>query len=508
MSTSPESAGPHGLPTRARKWASEDDFARHRKTITELYSTTTLPDLIRTMEHDHGFFATPKMYKTRFRRWGLWKHNQAHTVVEIIRLKRERDAAHKPTTEILLNGRRVDLARVDAYLRRNSKMRRYVSSLPDSPSPTTTALICRTPSPSPPPSPPAPLLAEESLYHTLRTYYASSFASSVWTFSPPSSPAHTLTLTSLSLSQTLWLRLRTALAHLLRTPPSPSLAARLLRIAFAELTPALLSPSPSPLLPFFILHITILLRESHAALPPLFRTLEAQLLRHIADLTAAARSPGWEMWAVLCRSPARSRWHARRCAEVAGAEFSAALGGAHEVTVDLGLVGVVVGTGAGEGEVGEKSGRFGALWGRLEGEGFDGRHVDVLACWAVHLRQHRRYEEAEELILREVLRRPERMARLPGCLGGAFNLHIMLATVNVDMERYSAAEDYCQKALEIARMQWEATKDDADLFEGLDKLETCLRAQDKHEEADAVVLERQTVVKLTLEKVGEKEDSV
>jgi len=120
----------------------------------------------------------------------------------------------------------------------------------------------------------------------------------------------------------------------------------------------------------------------------------------------------------------------------------------------------------------------------------------------------RRYEEAEELILREVLRRPERMARLHVCLGSAFNLHIMLATVNIDMERYAAAEGYCRKALEIARMQVEATRDDGDLFEGLDTLETCLRAQDKHEEADAVVLERQTVVKHTMEKVGEKEDSV
>lgn len=128
--------------------------------------------------------------------------------------------------------------------------------------------------------------------------------------------------------------------------------------------------------------------------------------------------------------------------------------------------------------------------------------------WDADTVADRRYQEAEELILREVLRRPERMARLHACLESAFNLHIMLATVNIDMKRYAAAEDYCRKALELARMQLEATGEDGDLFEGLDTLETCLRAQDKHEEADAVVLERQSVVTHTLEKVGEKEDSV
>lgn len=409
MSSSPDRAGSIGLPAKARKWASDDDFTHHRKSITELYSTMTLPDLLQTMEREHNFFATyippllaspppiadpagsPKMYKTRFRRWGLWKHNQASTVVEIVRLKRERDAAHKPTTEILLHGRRVDLARIDSYLRRNDKMRRYISSLPDSPAaqpPTAAAvLICRTPSPSPSPS----LLAQdESLYRAIRSYYTSSLSTFPWDFSPSPSPAHTQTTHHLHLAQTLWSRFRTALNHLIRPPPNLALAARLLRIAFAELTTALLSPFASPLLPFWILHVAVLLREAHPSLPPAFRPLEGQLLRHVADLTAAAKTPGWEMWRVLCRSPAasRERWHVRRCSEVAGKEVEAALGETHAVAVDLGLAGVLAGTGIGERDAEEKSGRYEALWGTLsQGEEFDGRHMDVLACWAVHLRQ-------------------------------------------------------------------------------------------------------------------------
>lgn len=58
MSSSPDSAVSNGLPAKGRKWASDDDFTRHRKAITELYSTMTLPDLLQTMEREHNFYAT------------------------------------------------------------------------------------------------------------------------------------------------------------------------------------------------------------------------------------------------------------------------------------------------------------------------------------------------------------------------------------------------------------------------------------------------------------------
>jgi len=43
---------------KARKWATGDDFIKHRKLITDLYHNTTLPNLMRKMEQDHQFFAT------------------------------------------------------------------------------------------------------------------------------------------------------------------------------------------------------------------------------------------------------------------------------------------------------------------------------------------------------------------------------------------------------------------------------------------------------------------
>lgn len=39
------------------KWMSEKDFKEHRKLITELYYQTTLPNLMQTLETQHGLCA-------------------------------------------------------------------------------------------------------------------------------------------------------------------------------------------------------------------------------------------------------------------------------------------------------------------------------------------------------------------------------------------------------------------------------------------------------------------
>ncbi len=42
----------------ARKWAAEDDWERHKATITRLYETMTLAELKDHMEANHGLSAT------------------------------------------------------------------------------------------------------------------------------------------------------------------------------------------------------------------------------------------------------------------------------------------------------------------------------------------------------------------------------------------------------------------------------------------------------------------
>ncbi|KAI0136158.1 Clr5 domain-containing protein [Xylariales sp. AK1849] len=59
-------------------WATPEDFEQWRSTITRLYMEEGrgLKDVMDVMEHDHGFFATMKMYKYRLARWNLHKYNK------------------------------------------------------------------------------------------------------------------------------------------------------------------------------------------------------------------------------------------------------------------------------------------------------------------------------------------------------------------------------------------------------------------------------------------------
>ncbi|KAI1743131.1 Clr5 domain-containing protein [Xylaria scruposa] len=60
-------------------WAQAEDWDAHREIITELYvnQRRRMKDVMRTMAEDYGFHATRRMYKTRFRKWGVAKNIKA-----------------------------------------------------------------------------------------------------------------------------------------------------------------------------------------------------------------------------------------------------------------------------------------------------------------------------------------------------------------------------------------------------------------------------------------------
>ncbi|KAJ8125923.1 hypothetical protein O1611_g7715 [Lasiodiplodia mahajangana] len=57
-------------------WAETEDWAKHRTIITDLYvkQGKRMKDVMRTMTEEYGFHATRRMYKTRFKKWGLVKN--------------------------------------------------------------------------------------------------------------------------------------------------------------------------------------------------------------------------------------------------------------------------------------------------------------------------------------------------------------------------------------------------------------------------------------------------
>ncbi|KAE8448607.1 hypothetical protein EG329_009032 [Mollisiaceae sp. DMI_Dod_QoI] len=127
----------YSTPTRA-------DWEHHRQLIKQLYvdENKKLKDVIEIMEQ-HGFKATPKMYKDRIKKWGLDKNNKEHEMLAIVRKKTERDAIGKQT-KFRLRGRIVTMDQVLHYLNRKEKFKNRGSPFPSTPS----DLSCRTPSPA------------------------------------------------------------------------------------------------------------------------------------------------------------------------------------------------------------------------------------------------------------------------------------------------------------------------------------------------------------------------
>ena len=86
------------------------------------------------------------MYKTRIKSWGLDKNFKESEVVELFRLKRERDRMGKLATTYSIRGREVDWERVQSYVKRKGlNMAVLINTAPQSPS--SGEVSCRTPCP-------------------------------------------------------------------------------------------------------------------------------------------------------------------------------------------------------------------------------------------------------------------------------------------------------------------------------------------------------------------------
>ncbi|KAI0139039.1 hypothetical protein F4776DRAFT_47864 [Hypoxylon sp. NC0597] len=133
---------------------------RLRETTSQLYDrdeNRTLKEIMQLMQEKHQFFATVRMYKARFQKWGIEKKIKAEEAVEIFRQQTARAAAGKPTVAYI-RGRRIDPDRLQRYRYRaapliSKKIMRAEKGADDEASGSSrmTQVVCRTPSPSPSP---------------------------------------------------------------------------------------------------------------------------------------------------------------------------------------------------------------------------------------------------------------------------------------------------------------------------------------------------------------------
>ncbi|KAK1757156.1 hypothetical protein QBC47DRAFT_175820 [Echria macrotheca] len=130
-------------------WVGGDEWETHRPAIQDLYLNQNLPlkEVMGIMEERYGFRATQRMYKTRIKSWGLDKNFKESEVVELFRLRRERDRLGKPT-EYMIRGRVVDWERVNSYVKRKGlDIAGQLDASSSGYSPSAREISCRTPSP-------------------------------------------------------------------------------------------------------------------------------------------------------------------------------------------------------------------------------------------------------------------------------------------------------------------------------------------------------------------------
>lgn len=113
---------------RRKRYAAEDDWRSHRDRISSLYQSNRLRDVITVMETQHQFFATERMYKARFKEWGLEKNVTAAKVHKLMQRVEEaerremspsRSGGRGGNERVLLDvGEDLDVKRIQKYMKR------------------------------------------------------------------------------------------------------------------------------------------------------------------------------------------------------------------------------------------------------------------------------------------------------------------------------------------------------------------------------------------------------
>ncbi|KAI1142727.1 hypothetical protein F5Y05DRAFT_401584 [Hypoxylon sp. FL0543] len=191
---------PQVAPQRYNGPARDGDWTNYRDTITSLYldQNKSLKEVMRIMREEYYFYATEKMYKIRFNKWGLHKKLRAHQVAELLVQRGKRAAAGKSSVSFV-HGRKIDTDRLNTYLRRVSPSRRKELmamlsgkvELGAAQKRSIEEIICRTPSPDPEPEllprrveAPDDLRLPEECMQIVRSYVSGAFDAALWQTTP------------------------------------------------------------------------------------------------------------------------------------------------------------------------------------------------------------------------------------------------------------------------------------------------------------------------------------
>lgn len=484
------------------------------------------------------------MYKTRFKRWGLWKYTRAADIPQILRATTERVAEKKPT-EVFLNGKRVDLDKVERYLRRRGSIRRQVESgslLVQSPPQSSSAVVARrrppdtgwsssssessessSPgstlslvSPVSPASPvyltpPSSLRIPEDTYRAIRDYYDGCFSGGRWvSVSPVDQRVFLSTGGGLQDGNQRLNEFHQRFKLAFRLLQGPATTGpegmKMTRVCFAELPDVLAGEDPTML--YCVLDLVRRLREAGMGF------LAVQLLQHLDGLSAAradGRGGRGHAMAAIWRNlrlglDELGPEQTRHCAQIAAARFGAHLGEHHIKTIGAQMWSMFLSDASADEKEADLRRLHAATEAGLPGDAFDNRNLMVTCDLASLLRKRGKLAEAAAAVT-SVLDDPARAAVLRRFPPLAYNFISVLGKIRAAQPgRLREAEALYRDAIAIAKRA--RADDDSDLLDGLVYLEQCLRAQGRRAEAADVLAEREAVVRESLERVGEKENAV
>ena len=474
------------------------------------------------------------MYKSRFKRWGLWKNTKAADVAEVLRQATTTAVetgtvavASAPDQVYYVNGKQVDAQRVERYIRNRCRQHRL------RPGELSASLLDRAAAASARsraiiaeellgPSPlglratrsgggaGALLLAEEATYRVVQDYFDGSLASGRWVFASPGAcdlatppGAETGRLTG-----QIHERFKTA-AEMLAQPGTPEAVEglKIARICFAELQ-RVLDSSLGPEDPIFLV-VCLTALQHIADQGDTLHWLAVQLVRYMADLaqTLPGARPGRGVWAalrdlVVARS--LTKHVSLQIVNVAREACLRYLGPTHAKTVEV----TICGYSSFDTDVDAQIALYTAILDELDALGeFDERHVGVRMNLATYYNVNKMAEKAVQVSL-DVVDNPWMLEQSKRYRGIAYKFLYEVGVGRQRQRRLEEAVRYFREAIDVVR--WEMAEghgraNQANLLEGSRNLEQCLRDLGRHDEADNAAAERDRFIRDGLEGVGEKD---
>ncbi|KAI1181163.1 hypothetical protein F4777DRAFT_4475 [Nemania sp. FL0916] len=142
-----------GEPSSPKRYAAPEDWPGVQDVIVRLYveEKKTLGEVRQYMEENHDFIATIAMYKRQLASWNAFKNLRFDEVLQILRLKRQREAEQNKESVFFVRDRQVDGDSLQIYISRNPSLYAKLESGDEPHSDAIRDVSCRTPAPPEPP---------------------------------------------------------------------------------------------------------------------------------------------------------------------------------------------------------------------------------------------------------------------------------------------------------------------------------------------------------------------